>query len=711
MSKKVRIGIDVGGTFTDAVLIDNISGEIIDKAKIATTHYDTNGVAQGIIDIVKKVMDDNNILAENVVFIAHGTTQATNALLEGDVAKVGVIGMGSGSFSRKELNITDIELAENRFLHIENEFINSENVNEKTINDAIDKLVKKGCIAFVASEEYSIDDPSNELLVIKEIEKRDFFATAGHFISELYGLKVRTKTSIVNASLIPKMLETANMTEKVVKDLGISSQLMIMRADGGVMSIDEVRKRPILTMLSGLAAGVAGALIHEKITDGVFMEVGGTSIDISVIKGGKVIVTNASIGKHKTYLKALDVRTLAIAGGSMIRVKDKKIIDVGPRSAHLADKHYECFATKDKFDKFNFKLISPIKGDPSDYLIFDTSYGSFSYTLAGASNFLGYIKSDDYAFANQEANNMAWEKLGEYLEQNPIELANQVMDIACSTIWSTVGPMIKHYELDHKFLQLVGGGGSASVTTHALAKKYKVQGKIASNAPFISTIGVALAMVREQIERSAMDPSIEDIKKIRNDVINKVIESGAKRETIAVEVEIDSQKNVLIATATGASEFSSDTQIGGNLDEDTLRNILARGYDIEAKDVKEIAKNGSFNAFIVKKIVKNFFSLIKKETNHLCVIKNDGVIINKIKDGQIKVCSKSEIKHNLDILIEENSLFSDAGKIIPKIFVFGNHQYYDYSGLVNEDQVRTMISLDLENIAEEEIIFITAEKK
>ena len=109
MNKKVRIGIDVGGTFTDAVVIDAETYEVIAKRKIPTTHKE--GVARGVVQIISTLMEENRIAPEDVAFIAHGTTQATNALLEGDVASVGIIGMATGidaRGARGETNVGDI---------------------------------------------------------------------------------------------------------------------------------------------------------------------------------------------------------------------------------------------------------------------------------------------------------------------------------------------------------------------------------------------------------------------------------------------------------------------------------------------------------------------------------------------------------------------------------------------------------------------------
>ncbi|MEG0754663.1 MAG: hydantoinase/oxoprolinase family protein, partial [Angelakisella sp.] len=375
--------------------------------KVPTTHTAAEGVAAGIVDVLHKIMEQHGIKPEDVTFIAHGTTQATNALLEGDVARVGVITMGKGlegMKSRSDTTIGDIELAPGKYLTSCNEYIDlgSADLNS-ALSTAVQSLTAQGITSIVAAEAFSVDDPANENTAVHACTVAGVPGTATNDISKLYGLKTRTRTAVVNASIMPKMLEAANMTERSIQGAGITSPLMVMRCDGGVMTVDEVRGRPILTILSGPAAGVAGALMYEKLTDGIFFEVGGTSTDISCVKDGKVMIQYAEVGGHKTYLNSLDVRTVGIGGGSMVQIKEGKAVDTGPRSAHIAGLEYEVYTPAEKIVNPRLTTVKPNPSDP-EYACIECDGGvRLSLTMAGAANIAGYVTPEDYAYGNVEA--------------------------------------------------------------------------------------------------------------------------------------------------------------------------------------------------------------------------------------------------------------------------------------------------------------------
>ena len=193
--RRIRIGIDVGGTFTKAVAIEMVQGKILGMVTVPTTHFSSDGVSTGIVEALKKLIEKYSIQNSEIELISHSTTQAVNALLEGDTAKVGIIGMGVGlekSNVIKRTNIKDVKLAPNKYLQTCYRFLDtSKYLEDKEIQQAISELKKEGAEVIVVSEAYGVDDPSNERFVM---EKSDIPATAGHELTGIYGLEIRTLT-------------------------------------------------------------------------------------------------------------------------------------------------------------------------------------------------------------------------------------------------------------------------------------------------------------------------------------------------------------------------------------------------------------------------------------------------------------------------------------------------------------------------------------
>lgn len=712
---KVRIGIDVGGTFTDAVAINNETYELIGSVKAPTTHTAKEGVAAGIVEVLHKVMEQYSIKPEDVTFIAHGTTQATNALLEGDVARVGVVTLGQGiqgAKSRSDTTIGNIELAPGKFLNSENNYVDTSSQNvDQAIRTALETLKNQGCTSFVAAEAFSVDDPARENQTVELCKEMGLPGTATNDISKLYGLKIRTRTAVVNASIMPKMLEAATMTDASIKSAGIESPLMVMRCDGGVMTVDEVRNRPILTILSGPAAGVAGALMYEKLTDGLFFEVGGTSTDISCVKDGKVMIRYAEVGGHKTYLNSLDVRTVGIGGGSMVEIKNGKAVDMGPRSAHIAGLEYEVYTPAEKIVDPKLVAVRPMETDP-EYACIECANGvKVALTMAGAANLAGYVREEDYAFGNVEAARKAWKPLADNMGCSVEEAARKALAFAAAKNGKVARELMKDYGMDPQHTVFVGGGGGAATVVPHLAETMGHKFRIAQNAPVISTIGVALAMVRDMVERSVANPTDADIISVRREAEQKAIQNGAAPGTVEVSVEVDTQKNIIRAIAVGATELRSKDRMKKEMSEDERLGVVAENLGVGKEKLQIEARNGAMMAVQYDRVQKKLFGLIKKVTKPLRLIDEEGVIRLQKNNALVRQTTVGGWQQDLKWILEELTEYNDGGTNLPNVYVVLGKRIIDLSGMQTGEQIISLGNVELAGYEDMEPLILAATRR
>jgi len=541
------------------VLIDNATHDVVGRYSVLTTHSHDRGVAKGVVEVFRNVLERSGVDPRDVIFLAHSTTQATNALLEGDVAPVGVIGMASQAqarLARSQSNIQEIELAPGRFLRPGHRFIIAEDLTEASAQAAVEELRDEGVRVVVATSAFSVDDQSSEEAIRTAAVGADMAVTCGHEMSKLYGLTTRTRTAVINASILPRMMETANMTETSVREAGIQAPLMIMRGDGGVMDIHEMRRRPAMTMLSGPAASVAGALMHLKVSDGIYFEVGGTSTNIGVIRNGRPTVKYARVGGHETYVSSLDVRVIGIAGGSMVRVQGGRLVDVGPRSAHIAGLPYAAFVEPAVFASAKVELIQPKTDDPDDYVSIRAADGTrYAITSTCAANVLGYAKPGLHAYGNPESARLALAPLAAMLGCSVEDTARQILECATDKVIPVVEQLIAEYGLDRDQAVLVGEGGGAAALIPFTAERLKLSHTISTNAEVISSIGVALALVRDVVERVIPNPQPEDLEAIKREAFEAVVRQGAAEESVEVTIEVNPHSQRVRAIAMGAAEM------------------------------------------------------------------------------------------------------------------------------------------------------------
>ncbi|EPH93109.1 hydantoinase/oxoprolinase family protein [Enterococcus sp. AZ154] len=702
MTRKVRMGIDVGGTHTKAVAIDNATHEIIGKSSVKTTHDDVSGVAKGVIQTFQNCLKENNIAPEEVIFVAHSTTQATNALIEGDVAKVGILGIAKGGLegflAKKQLNIKNIVLGEGKEIQIANEFLKLKEVSEDKIGDKIAALKQESAEVIVSSMAFGVDDIGPEELVSNVAKKKNIPSTMASDITKLYGLTRRTRTAVINASILPKMLNTATSTENAVRQAGVTVPLMIMRGDGGVMEITEMKRRPVLTMLSGPAASVMGSLMYLRASNGIYFEVGGTTTNIGVIKNGRPTIDYSIVGGHATYISSLDVRILGVAGGSMVRADKNGIIDVGPRSAHIAGLDYAVYTDTEKINQPKVDFFSPKPGDPADYVRILMEDGSaVTITNSCAANVLGLVEPNHFSYGNIPSARKAMQVLADYCGTTVEDIANQIMEKSYQKIAPVINELVDKYKLEKDQISLVGVGGGASSLITYYSNKDQVKYDIPENAEVISSIGVALAMVRDVVERIIPSPSPEDIRAIKQEALDKAIDSGASAETIEVHIEIDQQTSKVTAIATGSTEVKAMDLLKECSEEEAL-SLAAKDMRLTEQQTTLLAKT---NAFFV------FSEATHDGPTQVRILDKKGFIKVQRANALAAKATIATYREAVAKLWEEMSVYQSEIIVRPEFYVCFGSRVMDFSASTLE-QLALLMGIELDDLQGDTEVLLVA---
>ena len=353
MAARYRIGIDTGGTFTDIVSVDTVTGAT-EVTKVASTPANP---AIGLLRGVNEILAAAGATAEDVAGLAHGTTVATNALLQGEINSLGLIvntgfrhileiarqsvpeGYGNSYFWVKPDRIVPLQFV--REVGGRLDFRGSElrPLDEASVREAARYFRTHGirAIGICLLHSYANDAHERRAAQIMAEEYPDATLSLSCVVLPEYREYERAVTTLVDAFVKPHM---ERYLKRVHQELGAGLQdkpFLVMQSSGGVASADQVVRKPITTALSGPAAGALGSAVIAEIAgfpDLVTLDAGGTSTDLCLIEGGKPAVTNGgSVGPFPVRIPMIDIETIGTGGGSIAWISREGHLKVGPRSA------------------------------------------------------------------------------------------------------------------------------------------------------------------------------------------------------------------------------------------------------------------------------------------------------------------------------------------------------------------------------------------
>jgi len=328
------LGVDTGGTYTDAVILED-EERVIAFSKALTTQSD---LSLGIGSAIQKAVKQRNTAPEKISLVSLSTTLATNALVEGQGDRVALVMIGFQDSDLEKHSIFDA-LKGDPFLVIEGGHNYAGFEKSRLAKNKLSKWVSeiKGVSAYAVCSQFAVRNPEHELEAAEIIRKlTDKPVSLSHQISAKLNGPKRALTAVLNARLIALIDLLIIKAEHVIKRLGILAPLMVVRGDGALISAAQAREKPIETILSGPAASIVGARWLTGETEAIISDIGGTTTDIAVLKGGKPAIDprGASVGPYRTMVEAVAMYTFGLGGDSEVKLGLEGLggdISLGPK--------------------------------------------------------------------------------------------------------------------------------------------------------------------------------------------------------------------------------------------------------------------------------------------------------------------------------------------------------------------------------------------
>lgn len=373
------LGVDTGGTYTDAVIVDEAADTVIGKAKSLTTRQD---LALGIGRAVDAALEGAGIAARDVALVSLSTTLATNALVEGQGGRVALIFIGFDAGDMERGGLTEalkgdpVILLDGGHTHAGTEaaVLDSAGLEAQLLE------LRDSVMGFAVAARFATRNPAHEVAareVIRRVTGRP--VTCSHELSANLNGPKRALTAVLNARLIGMIDRLVTACERHLAQVGIDAPLMVVRGDGALISAAMVRERPIETILSGPAASIVGARWLTGAPDALVSDIGGTTTDVALLRDGlpEIDPAGARVGGFRTMVEAVAMRTTGLGGDSEVHLKTEGLqggLRLGPRRlmpvSLLAVEHGEMVhATLDRAlstetaGEFDGRFVVPMGGN------------------------------------------------------------------------------------------------------------------------------------------------------------------------------------------------------------------------------------------------------------------------------------------------------------------------------------------------------------